>query len=136
MVMQPRGTQKLPKTVLWTVRGPRWSFLLSGPSNMCPTELATVAVERAWGNEAGESWKGQELAGTLKVDHPGEATMGIALDVGHDQMNSREDHIIVPGFLALANAGFHADAERLRLEWDRASDESKLIALVKLLGED
>lgn len=106
--------------------------------NSSPTELATIAIERVWQSEAegdGENWKNGVEAGegTLMISKEGPPSVGIVLQVKHDQMNSWEEHIIVPSCLALANAGFHHDAEKLRRQWEKASDDTKLGALAEVL---
>lgn len=140
MRMQSAAHPPTPQVVTWTVRGPGWAFVANGDRRACPTEMATRAVEKVWRDDEEESWKhaAGDADGVLHPVNGGRdlPTVGIALEVSHDLMDNRDQHIIVPSCLALANAGFHGDAERLRREWERASEEAKLAALVDLLGED
>ncbi len=103
----------------------------------CPVEVATRAVELVWGEGGGEAWKadGGESVETDEDMEMGDPTIGIALEVSHSKMGSREEHIIVPSFLALANAGFYDDAERLMEAWEGATEDLQLLTLLALLGE-
>lgn len=139
MDMKCRTDPKPIKSVTWTVRGANWAFEFAGDSQDCPTEMATRAVEKAWRDDD-EDWKSGR-AGDEGILHATESngggnSIGIALEVHHDQMGNRDDHIIVPSCLALSNAGFHDEAERLRREWYKATDDDKLFALVSMLGLD
>ena len=112
------------QTATWTVRGANWVWKSSAPIDKSPMEIATRALESFWHKNVHDLWDPDEAwKGTPKFDlhlAKGEsASLGICLRVEHDKMENRQDQkILVCAVTALANAGFHHDAKRLRDTWE------------------
>lgn len=130
---QGQGTSR-QELLDWIVRGPAWVFLARRRADFCPVELATTAIESLWSDDDGEAWKsGREEDGQLIIDDDAKRSVSIALIVENSAMASRDEHIIIPSCLVLANAGFHAEADRLASEWEKAGEEARLASLLFLL---
>ena len=108
------------QTAFWTVRGANWTWKSIAPVDKSPLEIATRALESFWNKSVGdlsdptEAWKGKPTF-DLRVNDGRAPAVGTKLQVWHGTMEIGQDqNTFVCAITALANAGFHHDAKRLK----------------------